>query len=138
MKSETKANQNQKMRRAERQNRTRIVKVRLTEDEYNRLISVCKQFKHTVSEVLRALLYHGQIRPVVRGNDVNEEILTSLNNLIIQSKRIGNNINQIAHVANTTGLDDPILIESLNNSLGELHEWNHAVLKKAGEILGNH
>ena len=138
MKSEAKANQKKRTRRAERQNRTRIVRVRLTEDEYNRLISVCKQFKHTVSEVLRALLYHGQIRPIVRNGTVNEETLTLLNDLIMQSKRIGNNINQIAHVANTTGLDDPILIESLNNSLGELHEWNYVVLKKAGEILGNH
>lgn len=138
MKSETNANQKKKTRRAERQNRTRIVKVRLTEDEYNRLISVCKQFKHTVSEVLRAALYYGKIRPIVREGTVNEETLTLLNDLIMQSKRIGNNINQIAHVANTTGLDDPILIESLNNSLGELHEWNRAVLKKAGEVFGNY
>ena len=120
-----------------KQPRTHIVKTRLNDEEYARTLCVCNAFGLTVSELLRMTLTHTKIQPVTHVCAVNEETLTLINDLIMQGKRVGNNLNQIAHVANTTGLDDPILMDNLNQTLGELHDWNFEILRKAGEAIGN-
>lgn len=121
-----------------KQNRTHIVRARLNDDEYKRLMDWCKALEKTPSYMIRSALTSAAIHPVVYVNGINEQTLTLLNNLITEGKRIGNNINQIAHVANMTGLDDPYLIERLNKALGELTEWRNKILEKAGESIGNH
>lgn len=123
---------------APKQNRTHIVRARLNDDEYKRLMDWCKALEKTPSYMIRSALTSAAIHPVVYVNGINEQTLTLLNNLITEGKRIGNNINQIAHVANMTGLDDPYLIERLNKALGELTEWRNKILEKAGESIGNH
>ena len=123
---------------APKQNRTHIVRARLNDDEYKRLMDWCKALEKTPSYMIRSALTSTAIHPVVYVNGINEQTLTLLNNLITEGKRIGNNINQIAHVANMTGLDDPYLIERLNKALGELTEWRNKILEKAGESIGNH
>ncbi len=73
-----------------------------------------------------------------RGDNKPPLEVVVLTQIITELKRIGNNINQIARVANTTGLDDPVLIEKLNKALGELTESKHLLLEKAGDAIGNH
>jgi len=123
---------------APKQNRNHIVRARLNDDEYKRLMDWCKALEKTPSYMIRSALTSAAIHPVVYVNGINEQTLTLLNNLITEGKRIGNNINQIAHVANMTGLDDPYLIERLNKALGELTEWRNKILEKAGESIGNY
>ena len=123
---------------APKQNRTHIVRARLNDDEYKRLMDWCKALEKTPSYMIRSALTSAAIHPVVYVNGINEQTLTLLNNLINEGKRIGNNINQIAHVANMTGLDDPYLVERLNKALGELTEWRNKILEKAGESIGNY
>ena len=115
-----------------------VVKARVTELEYYKVMSVCLQLKITPSRVIRAFLDQGEVHATVYENGVNDQTLTLLNQIITELKRIGNNINQIARVANTTGLDDPVLIENLNKALGELTECKHELLEKAGDAIGNH
>ena len=101
-------------------------------------MAVCQQLKITPSRVIRAFLDQGEVHATVYENGVNDQTLTLLNQIITELKRIGNNINQIARVANTTGLDDPVLIENLNKALGDLTESKHLLLEKAGDAIGNH
>ena len=115
-----------------------VVKARVTELEYYRIMEICRRLKMTPSSLIRFLLRHGEVHATVYENGVNDQTLTLLNQIFTELKRIGNNINQIARVANTTGLDDPVLIENLNKALGELIESKHELLEKAGEAIGNH
>jgi len=115
-----------------------IVKARVTELEYYRIMEICRRLKMTPSSLIRFLLRHGEVHATVYENGVNDQTLTLLNQIITELKRIGNNINQIARVANTTGLDDPVLIENLNKALGDLTESKHLLLEKAGDAIGNH
>ena len=127
-----------KMNREKKETRNHIVKARLNDQEYIKMMTICQYLKITPSTMIRALLDRGQVHAVVYENGVNDQTLTLLNQIITELKRIGNNINQIARVANTTGLDDPVLIENLNKALGELTECKHEFLEKAGEAIGNH
>ena len=115
-----------------------ILKARVTDREYYKVMAVCRQLKITPSRVIRAFLDQGEVHATVYENGVSDQTLTLLNQIITELKRIGNNINQIARVANTTGLDDPVLIENLNKALGELTESKHELLEKAGDAIGNH
>ena len=102
------------------------------------MMFVCQRLKITPSTMIRTLLDRGKVHEVVYENRVDDQTLTLMNKIITELGRIGNNINQIARVANTTGLDDPVLIEALNKALGELTECKHELLEKAGEAIGNH
>ena len=88
---------------APKQNRTHIVRARLNDDEYKRLMDWCKALEKTPSYMIRSALTSAAIHPVVYVNGINEQTLTLLNNLITEGKRIGNNINQIAKLAHMTG-----------------------------------
>lgn len=127
-----------KMNREKKETRNHIVKARLNGQEYIKMMTICQYLKITPSTMIRALLDRGQVHAVVYENKVDDQTLTLMNKIITELGRIGNNINQIARVANTTGLDDPVLIEDLNKALGELTECKHELLEKAGEAIGNH
>ena len=118
--------------REKKETRNHIVKARLNDQEYYKMMLICQRLKITPSTMIRALLDRGQVHAVV------DQTLTLMNKIITELGRIGNNINQIARVANTTGLDDPVLIDNLNYALGELTECKHELLEKAGEAIGNH
>ena len=127
-----------KMNREKKKTRNHVVKARLNNQEYIKMMTICQYLKITPSTMIRALLDRGQVHAVVYENKVDDQTLTLMNKIITELGRIGNNINQIARVANTTGLDDPVLIEDLNKALGELTECKHGLLEKAGEAIGNH
>lgn len=127
-----------KMKSGKKETLDHVVKARVTELEYYRIMAICQHLKMNPSTLIRFLLKHGEIHATVYENGVNDQTLTLLNQIITELKRIGNNINQIARVANTTGLDDPVLIENLNKALGELTESKYELLEKAGDAIGNH
>ena len=129
---------NTKEKSGKKETLNHILKARVTDQEYNKVMAICQYLKITPSRLIRAMLDQGKIHATVYENGVNDQTLTLLNQIITELKRIGNNINQIARVANTTGLDDPVLIENLNKALGELTESKHELLEKAGDAIGNH
>ena len=125
-----------KMKSGKKETLDHVVKARVTELEYYRIMAICQHLKINPSTLIRFLLKHGEIHATVYENGVNDQTLTLLNQIITELKRIGNN--KITRVANTTGLDDPVLIENLNKALGELTESKHELLEKAGDAIGNH
>ena len=125
------------MTKKARPTRTHTVKVRMTDDEYEHFTSRCEVFRMTQSAMIRNALDHSVIRPVIRVYGMNNQTLTLLNDLIAEGKRIGNNINQIAHSVHLFGYDDPVLRDNLDKALGELSEWKYEILEKAGKAIGD-
>ena len=121
----------------EKQYRTHTVKVRMTDEEYKAFLRRCDVYHVTQSKMLRTALSDSMGDLVIRYSPVNEHTLSLLNDLITEGKRIGNNINQIAHIANASGSLDVETQNGLRRALGELSEWKHEILKKAGTAIGN-
>ena len=120
-----------------KQYRTHTVKVRMTDDEYKAFLQRCDVYHVTQSKMLRTALSDSMGDLVIRYSPVNEKTLSLLNDLITEGKRIGNTINQIAHIANASGCIDDDLQKRLRLALGELSEWKYEILKKAGTAIGN-
>ena len=120
-----------------KQYRKHTVKLRMTDDEYAAFQRRCDAYHVTQSKMLRTALSDSMGELVIRCSPVNEQTLSLLNDLITEGKRIGNNINQIAHVANTAGCLDDETQKALHRALGELSEWKYEILKKAGMAIGN-
>ena len=91
----------------EKQHRIHTVKVRMTDDEYDNFTRRCKAFQMTQSAMIRSALSGAVFRPIIRVSPINSEVLTLLNDLITEGKRIGNNINQIAHNMHFFVSNDP-------------------------------
>ena len=121
----------------EKQYRTHTVKLRMTDDEYQAFLRRCDVYHVTQSKMLCTALSDSMGELVIRYSPVNEQTLSLLNDLITEGKRIGNNLNQITRVANANGCIDDDLQKRLRLALGELSEWKHEILKKAGTAIGN-
>ena len=120
-----------------KQYRTHTVKLRMTDDEYAAFQRRCNAYHVTQSKMLRTALSDSMGDLVIRCSPVNEQTLSLLNDLITEGKRIGNNINQLAHIANAGGSLDDEMRTALRRALGELSEWKYEILKKAGTAIGN-
>lgn len=91
-----------------KQERTHIISFRLSEAEYESLLKNTEKAELTTSSYLRKCLEH---QPIVKIYQCRE--------LLEQISRIGNNINQIARVANRCGSVDSF---TLNKILSEMDE----------------
>ena len=120
-----------------KQYRTHTVKLRMTDDEYAAFQRRCNAYHVTQSKMLRTALSDSMGDLVIRCSPVNEQTLSLLNDLITEGKRIGNNINQLAHIANAGGSLDDEMRTALRRALGELSEWKYEILKKEGTAIGN-
>lgn len=106
-----------KMRR-----RTRRVEARLSNNEYELLNLKCKEMQITKSDFFRYAL-----KGFIPDKKLNSKVLE----LIFEIKRIGNNINQIAKHANTTGkVNELFLLEYIN-------ELNNLKVSIVDNLLNN-
>jgi hypothetical protein len=67
---------------------------------------------------------------------VNKELLSKVDELITEGKRIGNNLNQIARALNS-GYPDQSLSSEIRRALGDLAEWKYQILQEVGSAIGN-
>ena len=81
--------------------RSRVVKTRMTEEEYADFAARLAPYGISQSEFIRRAIQGASIRPVVTVSPVNDELLAALGKLTAEYGRIGNNLNQIAAKAHT-------------------------------------
>ena len=81
--------------------RSRVVKTRMTEEEYADFAARLAPYGISQSEFIRRAIHGASIRPVVTVSPVNDELLAALGKLTAEYGRIGNNLNQIAAKAHT-------------------------------------
>ena len=108
----------------------------MNDEEYEFFKKQCETYGFTQSAMIRTSLDKLVIKPVIKFSPVNKELLSKLDELITEGKRIGNNLNQIARALNADFFDVGI-VDAIKNALGDLAEWKYEILQKAGSAIGN-
>ena len=116
--------------------RSHVIKTRLDDDEYEFFLRKCQVYGMNQSEMIRTSLDKLQIYPVIKFSPVNKELLSKVDELITEGKRIGNNLNQIARALNSDSFD-PGITTDIRRALGDLAEWKYEILQKVGSAIGN-
>ena len=91
------------MKRYNTPHRSRVIKTRLTEEEYaefSERVSLCQMSQ---AEFIRQALTKSTIRPVITVSPVNEPLLSAIGKLTAEYGKIGGNLNQIARCLNGYG-----------------------------------
>ena len=83
--------------------RSRVVKTRLSEDEYADFTARLAPYGISQSEFLRQAIRRATICPVIHVSAVNDELLSAVGKLAAEYGRIGGNLNQIARYLNEYG-----------------------------------
>ena len=117
--------------------RSRVVKTRMTEEEYADFAARLAPYGISQSEFIRRAIQGASIRPVVTVSPVNDELLAALGKLTAEYGRIGNNLNQIARALNEYGTPYNALSGEVRAAIADLAALKFEVLRKVGEAVGN-
>ena len=116
--------------------RSRVVKTRLSEDEYADFTARLAPYGISQSEFLRQAIRRATIRPVVHVSSVNDELLSAVGKLTAEYGRIGGNLNQIARYLNEYGVPYNTLSGEVRAAISDLAVLKYEVLKKVGDAVG--
>ena len=117
--------------------RSRVVKTRLSEDEYADFTARLAPYGISQSEFLRQAIRRTTIRPVIHVSAVNDELLSAVGKLAAEYGRIGGNLNQIARYLNEYGAPYNALSGEVRAAISDLAVLKYEVLKKVGDAVGN-
>ena len=101
--------------------RSHVIKTRLDDEEYKFFLLKCKAYGMNQSEMIRTSLDKLVINPVIKFSPVNKELLSKIDELITEGKRIGNNLNQIARALNS-GFPD----QSIESEIRRERHWQRS------------
>ena len=125
------------MKRYNTPHRHRVIKTRLTEEEYaefSERVTLCKMSQ---AEFIRQALIKSSIRPVITVSPVNDELLSAVGKLIAEYGKIGGNLNQIARALNEYGTPYNTLSVEVRAAISDLAALKFEVLRKVGDAVGN-
>ena len=80
--------------------RSRVVKTRMTEEEYAEFAERLSACNMSQAEFIRQAITGAAIRPTITVSPVNDELLAAVGKLTAEYGRIGGNLNQIARTLN--------------------------------------
>ena len=115
----------------------RVVKTRLSEEEYADFTARLAPYGISQSEFLRQAIRRTAIRPVIHVSAVNDELLSAVGKLTAEYGRIGGNLNQIARYLNEYGAPYNALSGEVRAAIADLAALKYEVLKKVGDAVGN-
>ena len=119
-------------------NRTHIIKFRVTEKEKLTLELCCKRLNISMSNLIRQSLLGKPVQHTVLVAGGGEDALNILSALLGQCGKIGGNLNQLARRFNTGGRDTEQLRAQLLTELSALTSFRLDAEKTIGELYGNH
>ena len=119
-------------------NRTHIIKFRVTEKEKITLELCCKRLNISMSILIRQSLLGKPVQHTVLVAGGGEDALNILSALLGQCGKIGGNLNQLARHFNTGGRDTEQLRAQLLAELSALTSFRLNAEKAIGELYGNH
>ena len=107
--------------------RSRVVKTRMTEEEYAEFAQRLSAYNMSQAEFIRQAITGAAIRPIITVSPVNDELLAAVGKLTAEYGRIGGNLNQIARTLNEWHSPYPQLAGEVRaavsaNPLGRLTE----------------
>ena len=117
--------------------RSRVIKTRLTDEEYADFTERLAPYGISQAEFLRQAIAKTTIRPVVTFSPVNDELLAAVGKLTAEYGRIGGNLNQIARYLNEYGSPYRELATEVRAAVADLAALKFEVLRKVGDALGN-
>ena len=117
--------------------RSRVVKTRMTEEEYADFTERLQPYDMSQSEFIRQAISRAVIRPIVTVSPVNDELLSAIGELTAQYGKIGGNLNQIARYLNEYGAPYHALSGEVRAAIADLAALKYEVLKKVGDAVGN-
>ena len=117
--------------------RSRVVKTRMTEEEYADFAARLAPYTISQAEFIRQAVTQATIRPIVTVSPVNDELLTAIGKLTAEYGRIGSNLNQIARTLNEWHSPYPQLAGEVRSAASDLAALKFEVLEKVGEAVGN-
>ena len=88
------------MKRYNTPHRSRVVKTRMTEEEYAEFAERLSAYNMSQAEFIRQAITGAAIRPIITVSPVNDELLAAVGKLTAEYGRIGGNLNQIARTLN--------------------------------------
>ncbi|OUP09251.1 plasmid mobilization protein [Anaeromassilibacillus sp. An200] len=117
--------------------RSRVVKTRMTEEEYTEFAERLSAYHMSQAEFIRQAITGAAIRPIITVSPVNDELLAAVGKLTAEYGRIGGNLNQIARTLNEWHSPYPAMAKELREAAADLAALKYEVLKKVGDAVGN-
>ena len=104
--------------------RSRVVKTRMTEEEYAEFAQRLSAYNMSQAEFITV-------------SPVNDELLAAVGKLTAEYGRIGGNLNQIARTLNEWHSPYPQLAGEVRAAVSDLAALKFEVLQKVGDAVGN-
>ena len=117
--------------------RSRVVKTRMTEEEYAEFAERLSAYHMSQAEFIRQAITGAAIRPIITVSPVNDELLSTVGKLIAEYGKIGGNLNQIARALNEYGTPYNTLSVEVRAAISDLAALKFEVLRKVGDAVGN-
>ena len=117
--------------------RSRVVKTRMTEEEYAEFAERLSACNMSQAEFIRQAITGAAIRPTITVSPVNDELLAAVGKLTAEYGRIGGNLNQIARYLNEYGVPYNALSGEVRAAIADLAALKYEVLGKVGDAVGN-
>ena len=118
-------------------NKTHIIKFRVTAEEKTSLELTCKLLNLSMSTLIRRALHNAKIERTVVVAGGGKETLTAVSTLLAQCGRVGGNLNQLARHFNSGGADTEQIRAKLLDELADLTVFRLHAEKVLGELYGN-
>ena len=117
--------------------RSRVIKTRMTEEEYAEFAERLSACNMSQAEFIRQAITGAAIRPIITVSPVNDELLSTVGKLIAEYGKIGGNLNQIARALNEYGTPYNTLSVEVRAAISDLAALKFEVLRKVGDAVGN-
>ena len=118
-------------------NKTHIIKFRVTAEEKASLELTCKLLNLSLSTFIRRAIHNVKIEKTVIVAGGGEETLTAVSTLLAQCSKVGGNLNQLARHFNSGGADTEQIRAKLLDELADLIAFRLNAEKLLGELYGN-
>ena len=118
-------------------NKTHIIKFRVTETEKSELEQTAKLLHLSLSTLIRRALHSAKIERTVVVAGGGEETLNAVSTLLAQCSKVGGNLNQLARHFNSGGADTEQIRAKLLDELADLTAFRLSAEKVLGELYGN-
>ena len=125
------------MKRYNTPHRSRVVKTRMTEEEYAEFAQRLSAYHMSQAEFIRQAITGAAIRPIITVSPINDELLAAVGKLTAEYGRIGGNLNQIARTLNEWHSPYPQLAGEVRAAVSDLAALKFEVLQKVGDAVGN-
>lgn len=115
-------------------NRIRIIKARLTEEEFKQLLNMENQLNLSRTEIIRSRVLYNSNAVLVNAND----LLQVLTQVGTELGRAGNNINQLARHANVLkkqGLINELVVRDFNELFGKYIKSQQEIEKVFRQLI---